>query len=103
MLRIEVAPIPHSAAREVPSMKRFIFAFILALVVGFLSLMVLRAQEPSQSAAPAASVTAPLQQLKMDTIATRDPEEPGRYIAALYIQDSQLLVVSAPYSVPSAM
>lgn len=84
-------------------MKRFIFAFILALVVGFLSLMVLRAQEPSQSAAPAASVTALLQQLKMDTIATRDPEEPGRYIAALYIQDSQLLVVSAPYSVPSAM
>src|SRR5262245_33450344 len=84
-------------------MKRFIFTFILAFVVGFLSLVVLSAQEPSQSAAPAATVKALLEQLKMETIATRDPDQPGRYIAALYIQDSQLLVVSAPYSVPPAM
>jgi hypothetical protein len=84
-------------------MKRFIFTFILAFVVGFSSLVVLRAQEPSQSAAPAATVKALLEQLKMESIATRDPEEPGRFIAALYIQDSQLLVISAPYSVPPAM
>ncbi len=61
-------------------------------------------EEPSQSAAPAATVRALLEQLKLDTIATRDPEEPGRYIAAIYIQDSQqLLVVSAPYTVPAAL
>jgi hypothetical protein len=84
-------------------MKRVIFTFILALVLGVLSLVILRAEEPPQSAAPAAAVKALLEQLKMDTIAARDPEEPGRYIAALYVQDSQLLVVSAPYTVPVAL
>lgn len=83
-------------------MKRFIFALLLAFVFAF-ALVTLRAEAPSQSAAPAASVKALLEQLKMDSIAARDPEEPGRYIAALYIQDSQLLVISAPYSVPAAL
>jgi hypothetical protein len=93
----------HSQAREVSSMKRLIFTFMLAFAVGFLSLIVLRAEEPSQSAAPAASVKALLEQLKLDSIAVRDPEETGRYVAALYIQDSQLLVISAPYTVPAVL
>ena len=84
-------------------MKHVIYTFILALVVAVSSLAILRADESPQSAAPAATVKALLEQLKMDTIATRDPEEPGRYVAALYVQDSQLLVVSAPYSVPAAL
>ena len=83
-------------------MKRFILAFIVALVLA-LALVTRRAQEPSQSAAPSASIKALFEQLKMDSIAARDPEEPGRYIAALYIQDSQLLVITAPYSVPAAL
>lgn len=83
-------------------MKRFILALIVAFVVAF-AFVTLRAQEPSQSAAPAASIKALFEQLKMDSIAARDPEEPGRYIAALYIQDSQLLVITAPYSVPAAL
>ncbi len=83
-------------------MNRFIVALIVAFVVAF-ALVSVRAEEPSQSAAPAASVKALLEQLKMDSIAARDPEEPRRYIAALYIQDSQLLVISAPYSVPAAL
>ena len=83
-------------------MKRFILAFIVAFVVAF-AFVTLRAQEPSQSAAPAASIKALFEQLKMDSIAARDPDEPGRYIAALYIQDSQLLVITAPYSVPAAL
>jgi hypothetical protein len=62
-------------------MKRLILAFIVAFVVAF-ALVTLRAEEASQSAAPAASVKALLEQLKMDSIAARDPEEPGRYIAA---------------------
>ncbi len=82
---------------------KHVIAFILAFVVAILSLVVLRAEETPQSAAPAATVRALLEQLKMDTIATRDPEEPGRYIAALYVQDSQLLVVSARYAVPAAL
>ena len=83
-------------------MKRFIFAAIIGFLFGFA--LVARGEDPSQSAAPAATVRTLLEQLKTDTIATRDPEEPGRYIAALYVPDSpQLLVVSAPYSVPAVM
>jgi hypothetical protein len=83
-------------------MKRFIIAAIIGLLFGFA--LVVRGEEPSQSAAPAAAVRTLLGQLKMDTIATRDPDEPGRYVAAFYVPDSQqLLVVSAPYSVPAAL
>jgi hypothetical protein len=82
-------------------MKRFILAVVIGLLFGVA--FAARGQEPSQSAAPAATVKALLEQLKMDTIATRDPQEAGRYIAAFYVPDSQLLVVSAPYSVPAAM
>jgi hypothetical protein len=57
----------------------------------------------SLSAAPAASLVGLLERLKMDAIVARDPEEPGRYVAALYIPGSQLLVVSAPYPVPAAL
>ena len=84
-------------------MKRFIFAFIVAFVVAIALAALASAEVPSQSAAPAASVKALLEQLNLDTIATRDPEEPGRYIAAMYIKDSQLLVVSAPYRVPAVL
>ncbi len=83
-------------------MMRFILAVIVAFLVA-VGLVALSAAEPSQSAAPAASVTALLGQLKLDSIAARDPEEAGRYIAALYIEDSQLLVISAPYTVPGAL
>ena len=83
-------------------MIRYIFAFVVACIVA-LGLVVLRAEEPSQSTAPAASVKTLLQQLKMDSVAARDPEEPGRYVAALYIEDSQLLVISAPYKVPAVL
>ena len=83
-------------------MLRFIFAFIVAFVVA-MGLVALRAEEASQSAVPAATVKVLLSQLKMESIAARDPDEAGRYIAALYIEDSQLLVISAPYSVPAAL
>ena len=82
-------------------MIRFILAAVVALLVALA--LAAAAEEPSQSAAPAASVRVLLDQLKMDTIAARDPDEPGRYVAALYVQDSQLLVISAPYSVPAAL
>ena len=83
-------------------MKRFILAAVIGLLFAYA--LVARGEEPSQSAAPAATVRALLEQLKMDTIAARDPDEPGRYVAALYMPDSQqLLVVSAPYSVPAAL
>jgi hypothetical protein len=59
--------------------------------------------EASLSAAPAASFIASLEQRKLEAIVARDPEEPGRYVAALYVPGSLLLVVSAPYPVPAAI
>jgi hypothetical protein len=56
-----------------------------------------------QSSAAAASLTALLDRLHLESMAAPDPDEPGRYVAALYIPGSMLLVVSAPYPVPAAM
>ena len=56
------------------------------------------AGDESLSAPAAASLKAQLEQRGLQAIAARDPEEPGRYIAALYVPDVQLLVVSAPYA-----
>jgi hypothetical protein len=84
-------------------MMRYIFAFIVACLVA-IGLVALRAEERTQSTAPAASLKTLLEQLKIDSIAARDPDEPGRYVAALFSADSeQLLVVSAPYAVPAAL
>jgi hypothetical protein len=84
-------------------MKRLIFAaFVILFAMAALAPLT-AAQDPSQSAAPAATVKALFDQLKLTAIAGKDPEEPGRYVAALYIADSQLLVISAPFAVPGAM
>ena len=37
---------------------------------------------------------------KLDSIAAADPQNPGRYVGALYFPGSQLLVVSAKYAAP---
>jgi hypothetical protein len=84
-------------------MKRFTFAALAILLAMIPAAPQAAAAETSQSVAPAASVKALLERLKLDAIVARDPEEPGRYLAALYLQDSQLLVLSAPYAVPAVM
>jgi hypothetical protein len=84
-------------------MKRF--ALFTALVIFFAMAAVAQsAEDPeSQSAAAVVSLKALLDQQKLDAAAARDPDEPGRYIAAFYMPGSQLLVVSAPYAVPAAI
>lgn len=57
------------------------------------------AQE-SRSASLAKQLALLLDQGKLDAVAAKDPSAPDRYVAALYFQGSQLLVVSAKYSVP---
>ena len=59
------------------------------------------AQE-SKSAIVATELTKLLDAMKLDSIAARQ-EVAGQYVSALYISGSQLLVVSAKYSVPSRM
>src|SRR5262249_44773931 len=64
-------------------MKRFT---ILGTLVVLLAAMPVASQgttdQASQSAAPAASLVASLEQHKLEAIVARDPEEPGRYVAA---------------------
>lgn len=60
-------------------------------------------EDAPRSAAPAATLTALLEQRGLQTIAARDPDEPGRYVAALHIPGVQLLVVSAPYRLTAAI
>jgi hypothetical protein len=60
------------------------------------------AQE-SRSAAAAKDLGDVLDRLKLDSIAAPDPTEPGTFVAALYFQGAQLLVVSAKYAAPSLL
>jgi hypothetical protein len=58
---------------------------------------------PSRSAGPAAALVKLMTDQGLDAIAARDPNEPGRYIAALCFPGVQLLVVSAKYPAPAAL
>ena len=85
-------------------MKRFILFTPLVVVLTAAPAARLSAEDPaSLSAGTVGALTTLLDQQKLDAVVAKDPEEPGRYIAALYIRGSQLLVVSAPYKAPAAM
>jgi hypothetical protein len=61
------------------------------------------APQESKSSAVAKELAQALDAAKMDAIATADPADPTAFVAALYFQGSQLLVVSAKYSAPSLL
>jgi hypothetical protein len=85
---------------------RLTWTRLVACLIVLISVLVLPstvvAQE-SKSASLAAELTALLDKGKVDAIAAKDPSAPDLYVAALYFQGSQLLVVSARYSVPSIL
>src|SRR5438132_3976604 len=62
----------------------------------------LSAQE-SKSAPLAKQLAAALDAAKLDSIAAKDPSAPDVFVAALYFPGSQLLVVSAKYTVPQLL
>ena len=70
---------------------------VTALVVGLASSV---AGQESKSAALAKQLVAALNSAKLDSVAAKDPAAAGVYIGALYIPGSQLLTISAKYSVP---
>src|SRR5215216_4926472 len=76
-------------------------ALSFTLVSGLLS--VAAAQSPPKSAAAAKHLAEVLDKLKLDAIAAPDPTDPGTFVAALYFQGAQLLVVSAKYSAPTLL
>lgn len=83
-------------------MKRLTMSAVLVCLALSASALRAASDEPL-SAQPAAALKARMEQLKLDAIAARDPDEPGRYIAALFIPGVQFLVVSAPYPVATAI
>ncbi len=67
----------------------------------------LRAQDAnppdSKSSSVVKQLVAALDAAKLDCIAAKDPARPDTFVAALYFQGSQLLVVSAKYSAPALL
>ena len=61
------------------------------------------AQDGSKSNAAAKQLSEILDRLKLDSIAAADPTDPTTFVAALYFQGAQLLVVSAKYSAPTLL
>jgi hypothetical protein len=57
----------------------------------------------AQSATVAMELANALSEQKLDAIAAQDPDEPDRFIAALFFANSQLLVVSARSASPSLL
>jgi hypothetical protein len=57
------------------------------------------AQEP-RSVQGASALTALLDARGLDAVAARDPDNPRRFVAALYFPGTQLLMVSGEYPVP---
>ena len=57
--------------------------------------------EESKSSVAARQLAEILDRLKLDSIAAPDPADKETFVAALYFQGAQLLVVSAKYSAPS--
>jgi hypothetical protein len=61
---------------------------------------VVLARQQGKSSAAAKQLTQALDAAKLDAIAAPDPSDPSSFVAALYIQGSQLLIVSAKYAAP---
>jgi hypothetical protein len=57
----------------------------------------------SKSSVPAAALTKRLQQANLQYIATKDPSEPGRFVAAMHLPGAQLMIVSAKYASPALL
>jgi hypothetical protein len=78
-------------------------AVTAAAICGVLSSVRLFAAAPPEemkSAPLARQVSSAMTAARLDAIALQDPEEPGRFIAAMLIPDVQLLMVSARHSSP---
>ena len=74
------------------------FVTVAVLVLGLGT--VPAAGQGAKSSTAAKELTQALEAAKLDAIAAADPSDPGAFVAALYIQGSQLLVVAAKYAAP---
>jgi hypothetical protein len=75
--------------------------FGLVALAGFLLVPTSLSAQDSKSAAVAGELTKLLDQMKLDAVAAKHGTD--QFVAALYFQGSQLLVVGAKYSAPERM
>ena len=78
-------------------------ALALALVACLLVSSLPVSAQTSKSADAAKALAQLLDAAKLDAIAAPDPSDPATFVAALYFQGSQILVVSAKYAAPVLM
>jgi hypothetical protein len=79
-------------------MPRTSVAIVCAMALG-----VHASAQQSSSTAAAEQLTALLQERQLDAIAARDPHQENRFVAALYVPASQLLVISSVHPQPAAL
>ncbi len=79
--------------------------FRICVLVLFLGVVATAAppDQPLRSTAIAAQLTEALTAQKLDAIATRDPDEPDRFVAAIFYPNAQLLVISARTASPDIL
>ena len=75
----------------------------VALSLALLSMPAAAAGQDVKSGDLAKQLTQLLDTKKLDSVAAADAQNPGTYIAAVYIPGTQLLVVSAKYTQPSLL
>ena len=68
-----------------------------------LSIVPAASAQESKSAPLARQLVAAMDAAKLDSIAAQDPAAADVFVAALYLSGSQLLVVSAKYTVPQLL
>ena len=79
--------------------RRCVTAAALVLSLGTVCLAI----QGTKSPGAAKQLTQALDAAKLDVIAAADPSEPGAFVAALYMQGAQMLVVSAKYAAPALL
>ena len=57
----------------------------------------------SKSSVQAAALAKQLAEAKLQYIATKDPTDPGRFVAAMHLPGAQLMIVSARYGAPALL
>ena len=76
---------------------------VVALSLALLSAPLTAAAQDLKSGDLARQLVQLLDSKKLDSVALADTQNPGTYVAALYVPGAQLLVVSAKYSQPSLL
>jgi len=74
-----------------------------ALGIAFAAPAAAEDAKASKSSVQAAALAKQLAQAKLQYICTKDPTEPGRFVAAMHVPGSQLMIVSAKYGAPALL